>query len=210
MDEQAHKIDRRKERTQRLLRDALMELIVEKGYDAITILDITERANVARPTFYLHYDDKEDLLFQMMTEVYDDLSNSVDKQTTVHGLLPDGTPAEVIVFQHVKENVNFYRVMVLQPGVASFVNRARHYLADMFERHVNECFPGNTLSPELIQSVGHREAGALIGMVCWWLETGLQQTPEEMARLYYTSGHQGVWDTLTAGETEANVSLPSR
>src|SRR3990172_4149344 len=92
MDEQAHKIDRRKERTQRLLRDAFMELIVEKGYDAVTILDITERANVARPTFYLHYNDKEDLLFKMMTEVYDDLSNSVEKQTTVNGLLPDGTP----------------------------------------------------------------------------------------------------------------------
>jgi AcrR family transcriptional regulator len=69
----AAKIDRRKARTRQLLRDALMALIVEKGYEAISIQDIVDRANVARPTFYLHFKDKEELLFTSLVEIYEEL-----------------------------------------------------------------------------------------------------------------------------------------
>jgi AcrR family transcriptional regulator len=55
------KIDRRVQRTRELLQKALIELISEHGYDAITIQDIVERANVGRTTFYLHYSSKDDL-----------------------------------------------------------------------------------------------------------------------------------------------------
>ena len=58
------KTDRRIQRTRQSLRTALLELIKEKGYDAISIEEITERANVGRATFYLHYKDKEDLLLE--------------------------------------------------------------------------------------------------------------------------------------------------
>ncbi len=70
------KIDRRVQRTRQLLRDALMALIVEKGYDAISVQDITDHANVARPTFYLHYKDKEELLLSSVQEIYDDLAQN--------------------------------------------------------------------------------------------------------------------------------------
>ena len=55
------KTDRRIQRTRQSLRTALLTLIKEKGYDAISIEEITERANVGRATFYLHYKNKEDL-----------------------------------------------------------------------------------------------------------------------------------------------------
>ena len=55
-------LDRRIQRTRQLLREALFALIVERGYEAITVQDITERANLGRTTLYLHYRDKEELL----------------------------------------------------------------------------------------------------------------------------------------------------
>src|SRR5512147_2280747 len=64
-----NKIDRRIQRTRQSLRTALLALIKEKGYDAISIEDITERANVGRATFYLHYKDKEDLLLEEFSEM---------------------------------------------------------------------------------------------------------------------------------------------
>ncbi len=60
------KVDRRIQRTRALLRDALMRLIIRKGYDEITIQDITDEANVARTTFYLHFADKDELLLGTM------------------------------------------------------------------------------------------------------------------------------------------------
>ena len=59
----SNKPDRRVNRTRRLLREALLALIMEEGYDAVTIEEITDRADLGRTTFYLHYRDKEDLAF---------------------------------------------------------------------------------------------------------------------------------------------------
>src|SRR5437870_7897295 len=55
------KTDRRVQRTRELLHKALIDLISERGYGAITIQDIVDRANVGRTTFYLHYSSKDDL-----------------------------------------------------------------------------------------------------------------------------------------------------
>lgn len=55
------KTDRRVQRTRELLQKSLIDLIGERGYDAITIQDIVDRANVARTTFYVHYGSKDDL-----------------------------------------------------------------------------------------------------------------------------------------------------
>ena len=49
--------------TQRQLRDTLMALIIEKGYERVSIKDITEKAGIDRTTFYLHFKDK-DALFE--------------------------------------------------------------------------------------------------------------------------------------------------
>ena len=57
------KTDRRVEKTKKLLWDALVKLILEKGYESLTIRDIIDEANVGRSTFYSHYESKEQLLF---------------------------------------------------------------------------------------------------------------------------------------------------
>jgi AcrR family transcriptional regulator len=56
------KMDRRIQRTRQLLQDALLALILEKGFEAVTVQDVIDRANVGRSTFYAHFQDKEDLL----------------------------------------------------------------------------------------------------------------------------------------------------
>src|SRR5689334_21487919 len=54
-------MDKRIQRTRELLQKALIELINERGYDAITVQDIVEKANLGRTTFYLHYSSKDEL-----------------------------------------------------------------------------------------------------------------------------------------------------
>ncbi|MEJ2354006.1 MAG: TetR/AcrR family transcriptional regulator, partial [Anaerolineales bacterium] len=63
------RVDRRVQRTRQLLNDALMSLIVEKGYDSITVQNIIDRANLGRSTFYAHYQDKDDLLLSGIEDV---------------------------------------------------------------------------------------------------------------------------------------------
>src|SRR5262245_66286987 len=64
-------------RTQKLLRDALVELIDERGFDAITIGELTDRAMVSRAAFYRNYQDKYDLVEQIFEEAMSDLLAAV-------------------------------------------------------------------------------------------------------------------------------------
>src|SRR3972149_51567 len=71
------KNDRRSQRTRQALGDALIELMMEKGYDAISVKEIIDHANVGRSTFYTHYADKDELLVSQLDRVVDMLSHHV-------------------------------------------------------------------------------------------------------------------------------------
>src|SRR5260370_7394465 len=82
------KEDRRVGRTRKLLEDALHDLIVEKGYEAVTVQDIIDRANVGRSAFYAHYTDKHQLLFSHFADLEARLAHQ-------QSLLPAKSPAPV-------------------------------------------------------------------------------------------------------------------
>jgi AcrR family transcriptional regulator len=60
--------DRRVQRTQHLLKQAFIEVVNEKGFPAVSIQDVTDRANVNRATFYAHFQDKYALLEAIISE----------------------------------------------------------------------------------------------------------------------------------------------
>jgi AcrR family transcriptional regulator len=200
MNHNDEKPDRRKRRTRALLRKALMELIVENGFDAISVQDIAERADVSRATFYLHYHTKEELLTQSMCEVYDELVEKAEHNINdemFFRALSEGDHSgfyDATDFQHVAEHEDFYRVLLSENGVASFTVMVRDYLAKLVQEQV--CLPVSAggasarLPPEMI---AHAVAGAEIGVISWWLKQGRSHSPEEMAKLFYQFTAFGFW-----------------
>jgi AcrR family transcriptional regulator len=63
-------LDPRVRRTRQLLQQALMDLMREKSFQAITVQDIASRATVNRVTFYAHFEDKHALLEYTMREMF--------------------------------------------------------------------------------------------------------------------------------------------
>ncbi|MCC6614675.1 MAG: TetR/AcrR family transcriptional regulator [Anaerolineae bacterium] len=207
-------LDRRQRRTRKLLRDALLQLIVEKGFDTLSVQDITDRADVSRATFYLHFRDKEDLLFNSMRELYDDLVDKVGLFSDPHEVVAqimDGNHDACLQasdFEHVAEYANFYRVLLSEKGVASFTVQVRRYLAQIFREQIVEpalaAGNGPRLPPDLI---AHALAGAHIGVISWWLESGAEFTPEQMARMTYSLSAFGMWWSLGI-ETQIPDAIP--
>jgi AcrR family transcriptional regulator len=74
--------DRQTRRTQLLLGNALVELMIEKGYDAITVKDIIERANVGRSTFYAHYPGKDELFIAQLERVISALTEHASAEAS--------------------------------------------------------------------------------------------------------------------------------
>lgn len=187
-EQKKRKVDRRIERTRQLLRDALMQLIVEtenedgKSYDAITIQDIADQANVARTTFYLHYKDKDELLFEGMREIYDGLLSVVDwgLENPAEYMTRMGDPTD---FLHVAQHADFYRVMLSEKGSASFLMRVRQYLADsLLEQVLRPVVSKMGWQPHVpLELLSYSMAGSLIGTMKWWLDNHMEMPPEEIA-----------------------------
>ena len=190
------KTDRRIERTRQLLRDALMALIVEKGYEAVSIQDITDKANVARTTFYLHFKDKDDLLFSEMREIYDNLAQQQRSSLLDELVNPKSQQPNADDFIHVQQYADFYRVMLSSKGSITILIWMLEYLTEVMGREILNDYK-DKLPPEIPAGVvGAFLGGAQIGVVHWWLNHGQQHTPEEMAQVMHRLCLSGLASTL--------------
>ena len=177
------RIDPRIERTREALRDALMALIEEKGFDAISVQDIAERAGLNRATFYLHYRDKQDLLIRTSEAVFDSLvaeAGPIDRGNLAFQKPPQQV---VILFQHLAKHRDFYRVMLGRSGVPAFVARMREYLVTVTQLRMASL---HTIYPAAVQIlddmfISEYVAGALLSIIIWWLDNDLPHSPEYMA-----------------------------
>src|SRR2546425_8792930 len=100
--------DRRVKRTQHLLARALIALTLEKGYEAVTIRDITERADVGYATFFRHYHDKDELLKDVLDVVLTELIELLCPAKSA----TDPAAIGVLLFRHVQEQSEVVRVLL--------------------------------------------------------------------------------------------------
>src|SRR5919197_3655123 len=121
-------------RTQKLLREALIELIEERSFDSLTIGELTERAMVSRAAFYRNYQDKYDLVEQIFEEAMSALFAATGDLGREH-------PPEVWVefFEHIAEYERLYRALLGKKGSPWFAMKMRASLADMVNLHA--CTP---------------------------------------------------------------------
>src|SRR5689334_8627333 len=101
-------VDRRVRRTQRALREAFVGLVLEHGYDGVTIEDITERADVARATFYAHFDDKE----QLLTTLFEEITTELSERLTRVDHVPEHIRTDAVAgfYEHAAQYRDLYRV----------------------------------------------------------------------------------------------------
>ena len=208
---QKRKVDRRIQRTRALLRGALMKLIVddEKAYDAITIQDITDTANVARTTFYLHFTDKDDLLFSTMRDIYEELfEGDLTGYTDINdlrGISPDNCDATD--FEHVEQYADFYRIMLSERGSAAFLSRVRDFLAQsILEIELKNLLPKDKAPRVPLEVMAYAIAGAHIGVIKWWLDNDMPMTAQHVAYQLYSLLTRGMLWSLNV-DTEIIVSM---
>jgi AcrR family transcriptional regulator len=175
--------DLRVRRTRKLLKRALIELTIEKGFAAVTGQDIADRAMVNRATFYRHYLDKYDLLDQYMSEVYDMTASQeaipiVSAQYANFGKPPIGL---ISLLEHIQEHADFYRVMLGKQGDPAFVQNIQQHI----EQRFRSLLPDDALSAQptdpLLELCLSYISHAGVGAIVWWLNNGRAYSPQEVA-----------------------------
>ena len=200
------KVDRRVSRTRRLLRDALFALILEKGFDAVTVEEITNRADLGRTTFYLHYRDKEDLLMESIGELVDDLIEQMARLPVEEWRLETGdanftpSPAILLPFQHVADNARLYRVILRGEGTYSVSRRLREIIVQASDEMLRVLLEKERLSamhPQVPMDVFlNFLAGSWIGLITWWLENEMPYPPDQMAMMFQKMILRGAGEVL--------------
>jgi AcrR family transcriptional regulator len=167
--------DLRVRRTRKLLQQALIEGTVEKGFAALTVRDITERAMVNRSTFYRHYLDKYDMLEQHLLELYEVL----DEEGGFIG--EDRHEGLIELLKHIQQVPNFYRVVMGAQADAFLSERFRQQAQQRFLACFHQAFPEAASDPNIppLDLTFTTVASAGCGALTWWLEQERPSTPEQ-------------------------------
>ena len=176
------KLDPRVVRTRQLLREALVALILERGYDAISIQDITDRAGLRRATFYLHYRDKDELLLGLLRDTLDELMQQMAQQAPPSYTAETQRAEDELIFRHVQAHANLYRAILSGQGAAEITRGIRDFVAGRIREHCARSYAAPDLTMPL-EVVANYLAAVKLNMVIWWLDRGLPYPPEQMAAM---------------------------
>lgn len=197
-----HHTDLRVVRTKEAIRNALVDLIEEKGFETITVKDITTKANINRGTFYAHYQDKFDLMNKWLEEVTQQIYN-IRKQeipkfiaNLENNSKPTLIPIFSLVFEYIYENNRFMKAVLSSKGDLNFQTKLKDFMWKiLFENIPNELIKEENLLVQK-QYLFSYISSAHIGLIQQWLNSGMLETPQEMAQILSTITINGPLFTL--------------
>jgi AcrR family transcriptional regulator len=192
--------DRRVQRTQELLKTAMMELVAEKGYDAVTVQDVTARANVGRTTFYLHFRSKADLFLR---------SHMLPLRPFQFGpfsreeLLADEPPPVLSkAFSYALEYRSMFRDVNLSHDGNSIWRAIKEVAADIFEQSLRAAFDEKESRVPFRVLAAYLAGSQFSLMDWWWVDNLAAYTPEEMARTVHRLQRAAIQEALGLKDRE--------
>ena len=170
-----------------------MELIEDKGFEAITVKDITTRAKINRGTFYAHYQDKFDLMTKCEEEIMLEMSRLAKQNlpgviAALETNSPTATPfsLSVLIFEYLNENSGFMKAVLGPKGDLSFQTRLKDFMwKTLFGNDPNALIKEDKLLVPA-QYLASYIASAHIGVIQQWLYSDRKESPQEMARILST------------------------
>jgi AcrR family transcriptional regulator len=183
-----HKLDRRSQRTYHLVNNALMALLFEKRYDAITVQDILDRADIGRSTFYTHYYDKEDVLESVTEQMLNTFSQQIQQTGTGNELLPS-----LELFRHTQQMHQYFQVLLKGQSGEMLMKTAQALLSRNIELSLASACAGKRSPSVPLAVMSQYLAGAFLNLLKWWLEAEMPYSPERMDEMFQQLALPGVW-----------------
>lgn len=180
----ARRMDRRVQRTRKLLRESLMDLIMEEGYDGISIQDITDKANLGRATFYLHFKDKDELLLEVMDQFMSEFLDNVPQLSQNQWRLED-PKAIVKLFDFAAEHYDLYRILIIGSGGITASRQLHQTITKNIKTCIQKEIEDMGAKPVIpADFIANHYAGSLLATIYWWLDQDLPYSVDEMAEMF--------------------------
>jgi AcrR family transcriptional regulator len=181
-------LDRRVQRTRQGLQEALVTLILEKGYEAVTIQDVIDRANVGRATFYAHFSDKENLLLSEFENLDAEFEQHVASQTMDNTLWSFST----VMFRHAQSYHRIYKAVIGKQSGYIMRSHIQNYLTNFIREYLKTRWSTSKKEIVPLEVLAQYLASSLIALMTWWLDRDLPYSAERMDEIYQQLAKPGV------------------
>lgn len=173
-------VDRRVRKTKKQLRQGLTKLLQQKSVNEISVRELSDLVDINRGTFYLHYRDVYDMLDQIEREMFEEFHELLSKHSAEE---MNGKPLPMLidVFRFIAENAEMCLALLGRNGDIGFVDRLKGVVKDRCLTDWMLVFRVNR-SQNLEYFYSFIVSGC-IGLLQNWLESGMHETPEDMAVL---------------------------
>jgi AcrR family transcriptional regulator len=188
--------DRRVQRTRQLLRDALLALIIKQGYEQLTVQDILDQANLGRATFYAHYRDKQDLLFDMFAGLRQVFRLAHSGEQSVEAGIGALQHMSLGFFRHAAEQHQLYRAMVGKESGTLLHTYAYKLLSDELYIYLTKIVPYGARSSVPLEVAVTYLVSSLLALLIWWLNHDLPCSPEEIDVMFRQLALPGIASTF--------------
>lgn len=186
------KVDRRIQRTHNMLIDAFFDLMIEKGYDAITVQDIIDKADVSRSTFYAHFVDKEQLFLSGIDQLRDFLREQSRSRilSGKEGNYQFGF--SLAMLQHVQGNKLIYKATVRKKGGALVQQHMQRMLAELVQNEISVLLPYTSSLTVPQEVVVQFVVNTFFVLLSWWVEGNTPCSAAELDRIFHQLTFSGL------------------
>jgi len=173
------KIDPRAARTRILIQEAFLSLASEKSFEAITVKDIVERANVNRSTFYAHFDDKYTLLDQLLSEAFtSDISSKFQSDVQLN---EDTLKAVIVALCNYHEDINTHCNKIYK-SVSSFMdNKIQHKLQELMALMLTNTANFDIIEQENLNLLSIMISASIYGATSYWYNQDKRISAKELS-----------------------------
>lgn len=168
--------DRRVQRTRRTLRDALVALILERGWEQVSVQDVCDRADVGRSTFYTHFADKEELLLSG----FDELRKVLRAQHVAAAEAGRPLGFARALLEHAHENLRLFRALIGKRSGQLVQRRFRELVLELVAEDLADLAPAGPVLDGTVHYVG----GAFLELLTWWLDSRSPLPPADVEALF--------------------------
>jgi AcrR family transcriptional regulator len=158
-----------------LLQGALIDLTLEKGFDTVTIRDITDRADVGYATFFRHYPDKEALLADVLEAMKDDFIRLL----APYSMIGDPDKTGTLIFEYVEKNLDLCRVLLNSTETMSLLKPVQE-IGRSESTLIEHASQPKVVPVEV--AISHLMS-SLVMLIRWWLDHEMPYPPERMGRI---------------------------
>lgn len=173
--------DRRVRRTKEKFREVLLSLMEEKSFNDITITEIVKAADFNRGTFYAHYDQKNDLLEEIIEDMFDRMMEAYRKPYRNLSVIDfnEISSSSIILFDHFLENQRFYKIMLNPTINYNFHEKLIKKLNELFREDFD--FLITDIDNLDIQLFSTYRIHGIIGLILEWIENDFSKSSSYMA-----------------------------